>query len=247
MKKLIDVSYAQGTIDWKKVKNAGYDAAMIRATAYYPKSGKTGVDTHFHANAQNALAAGVKIGAYHYSYALTVQEAKLEAQHFLNTIKPYKLEYPAVLDFEDPSQTKLSKTLKADICTAFLETVEQAGYYAMLYSMASWLASELTDPRLSKYDKWVAHIGVSKPSYAGSYGIWQYSWTGKVDGITGNVDLNECYRDYPTIIKAAGLNLGQGKQEEPVPETVPKADYDALQAKFDGLVTGIQNVINEYK
>ncbi len=153
-----------------------------------------------------------------------------------------------MLDFEDQTQAGLSKTLKADICVAFLEMVEQAGYYAMLYSMASWLEYQLTDTRLAKYDKWVAHIGVTKPSFSGSYGIWQYSWAGKVDGISGAVDLNECYRDYPEIIRTAGLNnLAQDDPETPALETVPNADYDALQAKYDGLIADIQAAMERYK
>lgn len=232
----IDVSYAQGVIDWQKVKSAGITQAIIRATASYPHGTASGVDKRFKANIEGALAAGIDCGVYHYCYALSADEAKFEAQHFLNTIKPYKLTLPAVLDFEDTTQTKLSAPVKADICDAFLQIVQGARYYAMLYSMASWLKYDLADPRLSQYDKWVAHVNVSQPSYTG-FGIWQYSWKGAVDGITGDVDLNYVYKDYPTIIKNAGLN-GWGKQDEPATptvETVPKSDYDALQVKYNAL------------
>ena len=251
--KLIDVSYAQGTINWGRVKAAGITAVMIRATVSYPHlyGGKqlTGIDTMFKRNVEGALAAGLDVGVYHYSYALSEADAKLEAQHLLNTIKPYKLTLPVILDFEDSTQTKLSATVKADICDAFLQIVQGAKYYAMLYSMASWLKADLADKRLSKYDKWVAHVGVGKPSYSGSYGIWQYSWKGAVDGITGEVDMNYVYKDYPTIIKNAGLNgwAGQGKPTTPAAETVPKSDYDALQVKYDALEGKYNSLYNGVK
>ena len=243
--KLIDVSYAQGTINWDKVKAAGITAVMIRATVSYPHlyGGKqlTGIDTMFKRNVEGALAAGLDVGVYHYSYALSVDEAKLEAQHLLDTIKPYKLTLPVVMDFEDKTQTSLSKAEKSAICAAFLQIVQDAGYYAMLYSMASWLEYQLTGAELAQFAKWVAHVGVAKPSYSGSYGIWQYSWTGKVDGISGTVDCNYMYEDYPGIIKAAGLN-GWGKQmpTEPVQEMVPKAEYDAVVAERDALAAKVK-------
>lgn len=243
--KMIDVSYAQGIIEWDKVIAAGISAVMIRATVSYPHlySGKqlTGIDTMFKRNVEGALAAGLDVGVYHYSYALSKTEAKLEAQHLLDTIKPYKLTLPVVLDFEDKTQASLSKAEKSAICAVFLKMVQDAGYYAMLYSMASWLEYQLTGSELAQFAKWVAHVGVSKPSYSGSYGIWQYSWTGKVDGISGTVDCNYMYEDYPSIIKAAGLN-GWSKQDEPSSptiETVPKADYDALQTKYDALAAKV--------
>ena len=246
--KMIDVSYAQGTINWDKVKAAGITAAMIRATVSYPHlhGGKqlTGIDNMFKRTVEGALAAGLDVGVYHYSYALSEAEAKLEAQHLLDTIKPYKLTLPVVLDFEDPTQTSLSKPQKSSICAVFLKMVQGAGHYVMLYSMASWLEYQLTGAELAQFAKWVAHVGVAKPSYSGSYGIWQYSWTGKVDGISGTVDCNYIYEDYPTIIKAAGLN-GWGKQAptEPVQETVPKAEYDAVVAERDTLAAKVAQAV----
>lgn len=246
--KMIDVSYAQGTINWDKVKAAGITAVMIRATVSYPHlyGGKqlTGIDTMFKRNVEGALAAGLDVGVYHYSYALSVAEAKLEAQHLLDTIKPYKLTLPVVLDFEDATQTSLSKAQKSAICAAFLKMVQDAGYYAMLYSMASWLEYQLTGAELAQYAKWVAHVGVAKPSYSGSYGIWQYSWTEKVSGISGAVDCNYMYEDYPSIIRAAGLN-GWGKQAPAAPaeEMVPKAEYDAVVAERDALAAKVAQAV----
>ena len=245
--KILDVSYAQGTINWNKVKAAGFNAVIIRATVSYPHvyNGKqiSGVDLKFKSNLEGALAAGLNAGVYHYSYALSANEAILEAQHFLNTIKPYKLTLPIVLDFEDPTQTNLTPTQKSEICAAFLKLLQDAQYYAMLYSMASWLEYQLTGAELAQYDKWVAHIGVSKPSYSGSYGIWQYSWTEKVSGISGYVDGNYMYKDYPSIIKAAGLNhLGTQTPAEQEGETVLKEEYDAVVSEKDRLEAKIESI-----
>lgn len=236
MKHGIDVSYAQGDINWWKIaNNPTIDFAMIRATATYPHNGKKGIDLKWLENIKGATENNVPIGVYHYSYALTVDEAIKEADHFLDTIKGYKFEYPVVLDFEDGSQTFLKPKQMADICLAWLERVEAAGYYVMLYSMASWLKYNLNDERLAKYDKWVAHVGVQQPMIDGA--MWQYTWEGKVDGISTFVDLNHCYKDYPTIIKTAGLN-GFEKSEKPV-ETV---DYEQ---KYKSLVQKLKDLVSE--
>ena len=128
--KMIDVSYAQGVIDWGRVKASGIAAVMIRATVSYPHLYRgrqlTGIDTMFKRNIEGALAAGLDVGVYHYSYALSVAEARLEAQHLLDTIKPYKLTLQVALDFEDPTQISLSKADKSAICVAFLRVVHDA-------------------------------------------------------------------------------------------------------------------------
>lgn len=236
MKRGIDVSYAQGVIDWAKVAaDPQVEFAMIRATATYPHDGKKGVDLKWERNIKGAQANGVPVGVYHYSYALTKEEAVKEAEHFLNTIKGYKLEYPVVFDFEDSTQNNLTPAQMADICVAWLEKVQAAGYYVMLYSMASWLKYKLTDNRLAGYDRWVAHADVTEPMVEG--GIWQYTWTGKVGGIQGDVDLNHAYKDYPTIIKAAGLN-GWSKQQT----TDYKALYLAEKAAKEAAMAKLEKI-----
>ena len=87
--------------------------------------------------------------------------------------------------------------------------------------------------RIGRYDAWVAHVNAAKPSYSGAYGIWQHSWKGSIPGISGDVDLDYAYRDYPTIIRRAGLN--GWKIPAVTPATVPRADYEALQARYDAL------------
>ena len=156
---------------------------------------------------RNAKAAGVTCCAYWYSYAVTPAEAKQEAEVFASIVQGYQFEYPLVLDIEDSTQTKLSKEQVSAIIQAFCDTMESKGYYISLYSYASFLNSYVYQSVLEDYDIWVAHFGVSRPSYSKtSYGMWQYSSTGSVSGISGNVDLDYSYKCYPNLMTKYHLN-----------------------------------------
>lgn len=203
MAKGIDVSKWQGTIDWQKVKNVGIDFAIIREG--YGKKSPTQIDKKFKENIQGAKSVGINCGVYHYSYADSIEDAKLEAEFCLENIQGYSLEYPVVFDFEDKEMLKLTNRQRTDICKAFCKEIEKNGYYAMFYCNLNWLENYLyKDELLSKYDLWLAQWNVNKPSYPS--GIWQYFEVGKIDGINGNVDLNISYKNYPEIIKSKGLN-----------------------------------------
>lgn len=199
----IDVSRHQGTIDWTKVKKAGIDFVMIRA-GYGMYSDQ--VDANFKTNIAGAQKAGIECGVYWYSYAVSTSEALKEAQVCYNAIKGYKLSYPVAFDIEDDSQTHLTMTQISNITKVFCDYLESKKYYVSVYSYASLLNTKMNSSVLSSYDIWVAHTGVSKPNFSGNYGMWQYSHTGKVNGISGNVDLNYGYKDYPGIIKKNKLN-----------------------------------------
>ncbi len=205
----IDVSRWQGEVDWTKVKKSGkVDFAIMRAG--YGKEYDQ-VDPTFHTNMKNAQAAGIPCGAYWYSYAASAADAKQEAKVFLDTIKGYSFEYPVVFDIEDPSQSTLSPSVIAEIIDTFCGAVEAEGYYCVLYSYASFFNSHIPDSTEKKYDIWVAHTQTTKPDYTGNYGIWQYSHTGAVSGISGDVDMNYAYRDYPAIIKNGNFNGFKGE------------------------------------
>ncbi len=193
----IDVSSWQDIIDWKRVKNAGIDFAILRSSFYVKK------DKTFDYNIVEAQKAGVMVGVYHYCYATTVLEAREEARYFLSVIEPYELDFPVILDFEDPSQEDLGKSRLTAIAKAFLDEIKNAGYYPMLYANKHWLTTLLDMNRLSEYDLWLAEWR-SSPTYSGNFGIWQYSSEGRVSGIRGDVDLNLCYRDYYKIISDGG-------------------------------------------
>lgn len=202
----IDVSYAQGSIDWKKVKESGVEFAMLRASRGPLSSTRpASEDTMFKRNITEATAAGINVGVYHYLYAHTVAEAKQEAKFFIKTISPYKITYPVVLDVEEQSQANLGKQALTKIVKAFLDEVSAAGYYAMLYSNKSWLTTYLDMSKLSGYEVWLAQWN-TVPTYSGDFGMWQYTCKGIVSGIDGYVDLNLSYKNYAKIIKKGGYN-----------------------------------------
>lgn len=192
----IDVSKWQGTVDWKKVKEDGIEFVMLGTGRY--RDGVGIPDPKFEYNIKNAIANDIKVGIYLYSEALTVKEAQEEAQYVLEQIDGYKISYPVAFDIEDASQRKLTNKERTDITIAFLTVIEEAGYYPMVYASESWLNDSMDLSRLTKYDKWVARWASSvdfKP-----LSMWQYSATGRVKGIAGDVDLDYSYKDYSKII-----------------------------------------------
>lgn len=209
----IDVSVHNGSIDWQKVKNSGIQFAILRAGYGREFSQK---DVRFEENYRNAKAAGIPVGAYWYSYAMTPEEARLEADVFLSVIKGKQFEMPVYFDLEEKKQFDLGKEKVSAIMRAFLERVESAGYFTGLYGSASSLKTHTADDIKSRYTIWLAHW-TQQTDYSGAYGIWQYSSDGKVNGISGNVDLDIAYVDFPAIIKNKRLN-GYGKEQIFTPE-----------------------------
>lgn len=208
----IDVSVHNGTIDWQKVKSDGIQFAILRAGYGRLESQK---DARFEENYKNAKAAGVPVGAYWYSYAMSEDEARLEADVFLSVIKGKQFEFPVYFDVEEKKQFDLGKEKVSAIMRAFLEKIEAAGYFVGLYGSASSLTTLTADDIKNRYTIWLAHW-VEKTNYDGAYALWQYSEKGSVSGISGNVDLDICNKDFPTIIKSKGLNgFGQSSASEP--------------------------------
>ena len=210
MVKGIDVSHYQGAIDWAKVRAAGFEFAFIKATqgTAYSK-----VD-YFRNNAPVALGSGLEVGAYHYGTFSNVPEAIAEARYFLSVVKDFRLTYPLVLDLEENKQG-VSKQQLTDAAIAFLEVIENAGYFAVLYTGKNFLETQLDESRLKPYALWVARYN---SELGRSADIWQYTSSGKVDGISGNVDMNISYRDFATEIR--GIH----------PAAAPKKKYVALPA-----------------
>ena len=207
----IDVSEHQGVINWQSVKANGIQYAIIRAG--YGKS-ISQKDKQFENNYKGCKDNNIPCGVYWYSYATSEDTARQEAKVCLEAIKGKKFEYPIYFDVEENSQFSLGKDKVSKIIQAFCNEIEKAGYWAGLYMSASPLKSYVSAEVQQRYAIWVAHYGVTKPSYSGDYGMWQYSATGKVSGINGNVDMDECYIDYPDMLKAAGL---KGYEKQPAP------------------------------
>jgi GH25 family lysozyme M1 (1,4-beta-N-acetylmuramidase) len=203
MKLGVDVSKWNGKIDWSKVKRSYIDFAMIRSS--YGKKSPTQIDKKFKENVVNAQSQGIGCGAYHYTYADSKQDAIDEAHWFLENLNGTKLEYPVALDIEDRMLASLSNEQRSEICRVFCEEVERHGFYVSIYCNCDWFLNKINGEKLSKkFDFWIAKWGKSRPSCP--HGMWQYSSSGKVDGILGFSDLNYAYKDYPTIIKGKNLN-----------------------------------------
>lgn len=198
----IDVSQWQGNIDFVKVKNAGYDFVIIRA-GYGQYSNQK--DPYFEQNYNRASAAGLHVGVYWYSYADSIDSAKAEARTCLNVIKGKRFDMPIYFDLEETSQFNKGKTFCDNITVAFCTAIEAAGYFAGLYISRSPLQNNISPDVAKRYALWVAEYG-PRCQYNGAIGIWQNSSEYSVPGISGNVDHDICYVDYPTLIKNAGLN-----------------------------------------
>lgn len=191
MLKGIDVSRHQGAIDWAKVKESGVQFAIIRAG--YGKYAYQ-EDPCFEDNIEGAYNASIPVGVYWYSYADTAAEARQEAEVCLTVIKPYKdmITLPVFFDQEyEPAILAAGNSIRTQCCVAFIEAIEAAGYKAGLYGSQDWLDNKIDDSQIpATATVWVAQYG-NKCTYKGRYTIWQYTSTGKVNGIAGNVDMNE--------------------------------------------------------
>jgi GH25 family lysozyme M1 (1,4-beta-N-acetylmuramidase) len=229
----IDVSEWQGFVDWSKVKMTDTKFAILRAGYGREISQK---DKQFENNYKGCKAVVMPCGAYWYNYAVTPEEAKREAAVCLETLKGKQFEYPIYYDVEEQKTLALGKDKVSAIIKAFCEELEKAGYFVGLYMSASPLNVYVSEDVKRRYVIWVAHYGVPKPSYNGSYGIWQNSSTGKVNGISCNVDTDIAFEDYPNIIKAAGLNGYKKPQPTPV-ATKPTAPDQPVKAKKKVTIT----------
>lgn len=218
----IDVSEHQGSINWSQVSA---DFCIIRAGYGKDISQK---DKYFDVNYKGCEENNIPCGAYWYSYAVSAEEARLEAAVCLEAIKGRQLEYPVFFDIEEQRQLILGREVCSEIAKAFLEEVEKAGYFVGIYSSKDCLESYISEDIRTRYTVWVAQYGVNKSDYSGSFGIWQRSGTGKVAGISVDVDLDECYIDYPGVIKSNGLNgfSGTGKEEKDVELTIDGKTYE---------------------
>lgn len=221
-KRGIDISHHQGDIDFNKLKG-NIDFAMVR-TSY----GSFYEDRKYKRNINGLEKIGVPYGLYHFSYATSIEEAKKEAVGFINIIKKYNPTYPVVIDIESSNRTtNVKNDTLVDITDTICSMIENAGYYVMIYANLDYFNGKLNSSKLDRYDKWLAQWS-SKPTYNKNFGIWQYSSKGTVPGITGNVDLNVSYKDYPSIIN-------KNKKESEIGQDNITNDQDYVVKKGDTL------------
>ena len=192
----IDVSSNNGTPNWSKV--TGISFAILRATQRY------GIDSSFKANYDGAKAAGLKVGVYRFSYALSAEESRKEAEGVISTLDGRKLDFPVFLDLEWENQRKLSKSVMFGIISIFREVIEKAGYKFGIYCNTDWYANLIPNEFKENTDFWIANV----PSQSKDNGSiqerlrpsacigWQYSWKKTVPGFAKPIDADVFYTDY---------------------------------------------------
>ena len=196
----VDVSSYQGRIDWDEVADGGIDFAMIRILTG-KRTSNLDKDSYFEYNYQHARAAGIKVGVYRYTYAYTKSGARQEATEIVDALGGRYLEYPIVLDLEDSSVlNNTTREKRTEIIQEYKKIVERAGYKFALYANKTWLENYIEPEALEGVDIWLARWRSLEqgPGYngPGNLTMWQYTSSGSVSGISGNVDRNVSYKNY---------------------------------------------------
>ena len=202
----IDVSYHNGTIDWKRVKQSEVEYAIIRCG--YGTNDKSQDDKKWEENVKGCIDNNIPYGVYLYSYADTVEKASSEADHAIRLLQGKKFKYPVYYDLEeDAIRKKLSKTEIANIAKTFCNKLSAKGYTVGIYANKDWFTNYLTDSCFNNWTKWVAQYN-TVCNYQGKYDMWQCSSTGSVPGISGKVDLNYSYSPFENSNGGGNTNNG---------------------------------------
>lgn len=202
MLKGIDVSFAQKSIDWDKLKS-NIDFAILRCG--YGNNQTNQDDVQWARNVAECNRLGIPWGTYLYSYATSAADAGSEAAHALRLLKGLRPTYPVYIDIEHDSAFR-NRALSTTICKIFCETVSSAGYTAGVYANKDWAMNRLDMAQLSKYTFWLAQYN-DKVTYPGKYDMWQYSSSGTLPGISELVDLNYCYKNFTAAAAPAIIGL----------------------------------------
>lgn len=234
---VIDISVWNEITSWSKIAD-NVDAIILRIGSSATSNKAIREDKKFTSHYENAKAKGLPVGCYYFSAATTVQESVKEAEFVLEILKKYncKMEMPVYYDMETDAQVSLSQSAATAVARAFCETIEAGGFYTGIYCNKFFARDELYAHQLADYHFWIAQYA-SKCTYDGPYGMWQYSETGSVPGLKGDVDLDYCYYDYPQIIKNLGMS---GYEKEEIKPTVkPSFEFK----KIDGFAFNSDNTI----
>lgn len=217
----IDISYWQGKVsaaNWKKIKAAGVTHAILRVGYSGLSNGKNNPDSVFDNNIRGAYNAGIKIGVYYYSTAVSSSEALKEAKYTVGLLNKYKsmITLPVAYDYETGGRLSARVMKKAGnaSCKAYCDYIKSAGYTPMVYANYTTLTNYLDYRMLqSKYPIWLANYTTSgkATTYPGSYCMWQYSSSGKVNGLSGSIDINYIFNNGQGGFKAGGTNASAGE------------------------------------
>lgn len=196
----LDISKYQDYVDFQKVRKAGVDFVMLRVGARGYGTGQLILDDNFSDNIKRATDAGLRVGVYFSSQAITEAEAIEEAELVISQVRGYRLDYPIAMDMgfveNDTARIEnLSKTEKTEVMKAFLDKVTLEGYTGMIFADKEWLIKEVDLSKLTGYDVWLEQEK-NLPDYPYSFSMWQYSSRGEVDGVSGYVNMNISFIDY---------------------------------------------------
>ena len=226
----VDVSRYNGVIQWPAVYQAGKRFAIVRLGS----SNANGpyLDPYFNDNVKQAQAAGLRVGAYYYTYASSEEEVIGELNVLLPALEGHRLEYPVYVDVESKELAQLGRERSTQLVRFAMDILDQKGWFPGYYSYTNYLGQYLDYQQLADYPLWVAdyrgYLG-----HPGEYGMWQYSSVGQVPGISTNVDLDYSYVDYLPIIRQQGKN-GYGSQTECL-EDEYRERWLAAQSKLDAI------------
>lgn len=234
----IDVSYANGSIDWGSVRKSCVEFAVIRST--FGSDLPSQIDNQFYQNASGCVKNNIPFGTYHFAYFTDADKARDEADFAIKIANEYK-EYVKfiALDIEEDSERYANRVGAnpnwTECALVFMERVRSAGYVPVLYSNQSWLVNKLDFNKVKGYKLWYAAPGASSPKY--TCAIWQYDWQGQVSGIRGDVDMNMCYDDdlikdtkvYPTIINNDNKTKDDSSAKSTTAKKVSKPDNEISQ------------------
>ena len=198
----VDLSYIQQNVDFNQLKAQGIDFVILRIGGrYYGEEGGLYSDDAFDSHYEQAKAAGLKVGAYFFSQSITELEAKEEAQYVVKLLNGRKLDFPIAFDWEfideDPQARThgIANDMLSNMAVAFCEEIKSAGYIPMIYINSSLIYQSYDLEKIKGYDFWHSEY-MDKPSLYFDFAIWQYTKTGTVAGIEGNVDINVCMKEY---------------------------------------------------
>ncbi|MBO4890697.1 MAG: glycoside hydrolase family 25 protein [Lachnospiraceae bacterium] len=196
----VDLSKYNGNIDFAKLKDSGMGFVMLRLGSRGYGTGKITLDEKFVEYAQNAQLAGLQIGAYFYSQAVNENEAVEEANYIIGAISGFNVKYPVAIDVEkvegDEARTdKLTSKERTAVVKSFCDTVKGYGYKPVIYATREMLITGLDLEELADYDVWLSDDNIPT-DYPYRFSMWQYNKKGRIDGITGDIDLDMCFINY---------------------------------------------------
>ncbi len=198
----VDISKEQDYVDFNKLKKSGCEFVMLRVGTRGYQSGQINIDDYFLDNLKRATDAGLDVGVYFVSNAVSEAEAIEEAQFVIDNVGEYKLTYPVgfLMEYQENDTSRidrLTKSEKTTITRAFLKKIAEAGFKPIVYGTKEWFLKEVDLVKLiGDFDMWLCETKLSTPDYPYKYSMWQYNLLGSIDGVSGDVSFNICFLDY---------------------------------------------------